>query len=76
MEGDITGLIEVTVEVGFLMQIDASREDFGFSMDVLGSTIRPTTVNKLAVIVFQHIITPSFVSIGMFALVLPHLFAV
>ena len=60
MEGDITGLIEVTVKGGFLMERYASRESFGFEMDVLGSTRRPTTVNKLDVIVLQHIMTPLF----------------
>ena len=34
-----------------LMEIQASREPFGFVMDVLGSTRRPTTVNKLEVTV-------------------------
>ena len=53
------------------MEIDASREYFGFEKDVIGSTIIPNIVNKLAAIVFQHIMTPSFVSIDMFALVVP-----
>ena len=48
-EGDITGLLEATERVGCLMEIDASRELIGFEMAVLGSTRRPTTVNKLAV---------------------------
>ena len=37
-EGDITGLIEVTVMGVCIMERDASREPFGFAMDVLGST--------------------------------------
>ena len=42
------------------MGIDSKRETFGFEMDVLGSTRKPTTVNKLDVIVLQHIMTPLF----------------
>ena len=45
-------------------------------MSVLGSTIRPTTFNKLTVIALQHITTPSFVTLDMFDLVVPYLFAV
>ena len=58
------------------MERDASREAFGFARDVIGSTRRPTIVNKLAVIVLQSIMTPSFVFLGMFALVVPCFFAV
>ena len=75
-EGDITGLLEVTVQGGCLMEIYASREAFGFARDVISSTRKCTIVNKLAVIVLQHIMTPSFVSFDMFALVVPYLFAV
>ena len=73
-EGYITGLIEVTVQVGFLMEIYSSREPFGFEMDVLCSKRIPTNVNKLAVIVSQFIMTPSFVSLIMFSLVVPYFF--
>ena len=58
------------------MVIDASREPFGFEMDVLGSTRIPTVVNKLAMVVLQRIMTPSFVSLEIFVLVVPYLFAV
>ena len=58
------------------MEKYSSREAFGFAMDVIGSTIRPTTVNKLAVIFLEHITTPSFVSLDMFALVVTYLFSV
>ena len=58
------------------MEIYDSREPFGFSIAVIGSTIRPTSVNKLAVIALQHIMTPSFVTLDMFALVVPYLFPV
>ena len=75
-EGDITGLLEVTVMGGCLMERDASREPFGFEMDVLGSTRKHNTFNDLAVTALQHIITPSFVALDMFALVVPYLFAV
>ena len=48
------------------MEIDASREAFGFSRDVIGLTRICTIVNKLALIVLQHIMNPLFVSFGMF----------
>ena len=57
------------------MEIYASRKTFGFSMIVLGSTRRTTTVSKLAVTDFQVILTPLFVTIDMFALVVPYLFS-
>ena len=47
------------------MERDASKEAFGFSRDVIGSTRRRTIVKKLAVIVLQQIVTPLFVSIYM-----------
>ena len=73
-KGDITGLLEVTVQVVCLMERDTSREAVGFARDLIGSTRRRTIFNKLAVIVLQHIMTPSFVSLDMFALVVPYFF--
>ena len=52
-EGDITGLIEVTVQGSYLMEIYASREAFGFARDVIGSTRRCTIVNKFILIVLK-----------------------
>ena len=75
-EGYITVLTEVTFQGFCLMERDSSLGDFGFEIDVIGSTIRPTIVNKLAVIVLQHIMTPSFISLDMFDIVVPYLFAV
>ena len=66
-EGDITGSLEVTVQVSCLMEKDASIEAFGFARDVIGSTRRCTIVYKFAVIVLKRIMTPSFVSLDMFA---------
>ena len=60
----LTGLIEVTVKVDFPMERYSSIKPFGFAMSVIGSKIRPTTVNKLAM-------TPSLVTLDMFALVVP-----
>ena len=74
--GGITRLLEVTVMGGYLLERCASREPFGFEMAVLGSTRRPTTVNKLAVPALRHILTPSFITVDMLALVIPYLFAV
>ena len=65
-EGDITGLLEVTVQVSCLMEIYASKEAFGFASDVIGSTRRCTIVDKFVVIVLKRIMTPSFVSLDMF----------
>ena len=65
-EGDITGLLEVTVQGSCLMEIYASMEAFGFARDVTGSTRRCTIVDKFVVVVLKHIITPSFVSLYMF----------
>ena len=40
------------------MEIDASREAFGFSGDVIVSTRRCNIVDKFVVIVMKHIMTP------------------
>ena len=74
--GDITGFLEVTVQGGYLMEQDTSRDAFGFTMDVIGSTRRTTIVNKLVVIFLQHIMTPLFTPLDRFALAVPYLFAV
>ena len=44
-------------------------------MSVLGSTRRPTTVKKLVVTALQRILTPSFITVDIFTLVAPYLFA-
>ena len=49
-EGDITGSLEVTVQGSCLIEKDASREAFGFAMDVTGSTRKCTIVDKFIVI--------------------------
>ena len=54
------------------MERDSSREAFGFARDVIGSTRRHTIVDKLAVIVLQRIMTPSFFSLEMFDVLLVH----
>ena len=58
------------------MEGDASREIFGFAMAVLSSTIRLTTVHTLVGTALQLILTPSFVTADIFALVVPYLFSV
>ena len=65
-EGDKKGLVEVTVHGICLMEIDASREAFGFARDVIGSTRGCTIVNKFIVIFSNCIMTPLFVSPDMF----------
>ena len=54
------------------MERDVSKEPFGFAMSVIGSIRIPTTVNKLDVTALQCIMTPSFVSLDIFALVVPY----
>ena len=66
-EGDTTDLVEVTVHGSCLMEIDASREAFGFATDVMVSTIKGCTiVDMFIVTVLQCIMTHSFVSLDMF----------
>ena len=66
-EGDITGLLEVTVQGSCLTERDAYNEAFGFATDFVVSTIKGCTiVNMLIVTVLQCIITHSFVSLDMF----------
>ena len=58
------------------MEIYASRESFVFEISVLlGSTRGPITVNKFAVTALQRILTPLFITIDIFALVVTYLFA-
>ena len=64
--GNITGLLEVTVQGSCLMEIDASKEDFGYARDVIDSTRRCTIVDKFVVIVLKDIMTTLFVSLDMF----------
>ena len=71
-EGYITGLLEVNFQGILLMEIYASREDFGFARDVIGSTRRCNIVYKFAVIVLKRIMNPSFVSLDMFHVWLVH----
>ena len=58
------------------MERDASRETLCFTMAEIGSTRRPTTIKNLLVTALQLILTPSLVTVDMFALVIPYLFAV
>ena len=64
--------------IGFcLMEIDDSIETFELSRYVLlGSTREPTTVNNFSMTDFQCILTPSFITVEMFDLVVPYCFAV
>ena len=66
-EGDITGLLEVTVKGSFLTERYAYREAFGFATYVMVSTIKGCTiVDMFIVTVLQCIMTHSFVSLDMF----------
>ena len=66
-EGDITGLLEVTVQGSCLTEIYAYREAFGFATDVMVSTIKGCTIVDMFIVTFlQCIMTHSFVSLDMF----------
>ena len=71
-EGDTTGLLEVTVHGSCLMEKYASREAFGYAMDLIGSTRGCTIVKNFIVIVLKCIMTPSFVSLDMFVVWIVH----
>ena len=62
----MTDLLEVNIKRGCLMERDSSRESFEFSRDVICSIRRRNIVNKLALVVFQRIMNPSFISLDMF----------
>ena len=70
----ITGMLEVNVTEGHLMEGYASREPFYFSMAVPISIIR--TVNNWVMTDLQRISTTSFITVDIFALVVPYLFSV
>ena len=72
----VTGLLEVTVTEGYLMEVDASREPCDFAMFVTSSRISSTSGNTWVVTALQIISTLSFIVVYMFALVIPYLFAV
>ena len=66
-EGDITCLLEVTVNGICLTERDAYREAFGFATDVMVSTIKGCTiVDMFIVTVLQCIMTHSVVYLDMF----------
>ena len=66
-EGDIKGLLEVNFQGSCLTVRDENREAFGFSTDVMVSTIKGCTiVDMFIVTVLQCIMTHSFVSLDMF----------
>ena len=73
-EGGITGLLYMTIMEGCIMEGYYSIKPFGFAMAVLGSTIRPTTVHNWVVTALQCILTPSFITVDMFALVVSYFF--
>ena len=63
-EGEIKGLIEVTVKGSCLMEIDASIETFLFERYVIGSTRRCTIVDKFVIMVSLNPITKQFPKIS------------
>ena len=66
-EGDITGLLEVTVQGSCLTERDSYTEAFGFATDFMVSKIKwCTIVDMFIVTVLQCIMTHSFVSLDMF----------
>ena len=59
---------------GYRMERDTSIKPFSFTMCVLGSKIRCTTVKKLAVTALKFIMTLLFVNLDMFAYVITYIF--
>ena len=58
------------------MEVYASREPFGFAMAVPSSKRSPNTVNTLVLTAFQCILTPAFITVVIFSLVVPYLFSI
>ena len=54
------------------MEVDASIQTFDSEMPVPSSTRRSTTVKKWVVTDLQQILTPSFITVDIFALVIPY----
>ena len=69
-----TGLLEVIVTECYQMEGGDSREPFGFSNSLPSSRLRPTTVNTWVMTALQWILTPLFISVDIFALVVPYFF--
>ena len=66
-EGDITGLLEVTVQGSCLTERDAYNEAFGFATDVVVSTIKGCYIVDMFIVTgLECIMTHSFVSLDMF----------
>ena len=66
-EGDITGLLEVTVQGSCLTERYAYNKAFGFATDVMVSTIKGCTIVDMFIITsLQCIMTHSFVSLDLF----------
>ena len=76
MRAVLTLLLEVTVTEGCLMEGNTSIQTFDLEIDVLSLTMRSTNVNTCSMTDLQETSTPSFITIYIFALVDPYLFAV
>ena len=72
---DITGLLDVTVIEGYIMEGYTSRKPFVFSMAVCSLTRIPTTENTWGVTALKQILTLLFITIGIFALVVPFIYS-
>ena len=55
----------------YLMKGNRLLYQFVFTMDVLSLTRRPTTLNTWVVTALKQILTSSFITVGIFALVVP-----
>ena len=64
-------MLEVTVTEGYIMDVYDSIEPFYFSMTVTSSAITPNTVNTWVVTALKWISTPSFITVDIFAVVVP-----
>ena len=72
---DITGLLDVTVIEGYIMEGYTSRKPFVFAMAVCSLTRSPNDVNTWGVTALKQILTLLFITIGIFALVVPFIYS-
>ena len=70
-EEHITGLSEFTIMEGWLTERYTSIKPFGFLMAAISSTQSNNTVNTWLMNVLKRILTPSFTTVDIFALVVP-----
>ena len=69
-------MLDFYVIEGYLIKFDASRELFGSEISAPSSTRRPTSVSTWLMTGLQQMLTPLFITIDMFSLVVQYYFDV